>query len=213
MKRLLVTTIVLFLGIATISAQEYLDDDFGLSRSNQKRTSSNPFDTNNESKMFRVGGYLDLTGTFVPKSELDENMESYGIMAELGTSAYVADILYFGAGFGYWYQRYNYDYPHSSSYDYKSDNHYLYIPLHVGFQYYINKIGVFCNTGPQFAWLMSSKIDGEKIDVGDDHGFTNWAVKFGLKFEGGELYALYQKGISEDAGDAPFWGIGFGGYF
>lgn len=213
MKRLFVTTIVLFLSAATISAQEYSDDGFGFSGSNQRKISSNTLKTNNESKIFRVGGYMNLTYAFVPKSELDENMQSYGLMVELGPSAYVADILYLGTGFGYWYQQFNYDSPNSSSYDYEDDSHYLYIPLQIGFQYSIKKIGVFCNTGPQFAWLVSSKFNGEKIDIGDDNGFTSWTVRFGLRFgAGGELYALYQKEIG-DGDESPFWGIGFGGHF
>ncbi len=95
---------------------------------------------------------------------------------------------------------------------YDNKSHYIYIPLHIGVQVNLFKEGgIFCNTGPQFGWLVASKFDDEKVDLSDeDTAYTNWAVRFGVKWNSGEIYALYQTGISKNMKDVEFWGVGLG---
>lgn len=206
MKRLLILAIALMLGVGVSLAQQNPNNE---SKTNNSTISSaNSWLPNlNKSKLLRLGGFFNINMMFM--SDKPHDVWSLGTLLEGGASVYVADILYLGAGLGYWGQSYKYERMDVS-------NNHIYIPIQIGLQYDFNdKIGAFCNTGPQLGWLVSEKIDDDKVDLkGEDTGFTNWSVRFGLRlWKGFEVYALYQKGISGFNEDAKFWGVGIGTHF
>lgn len=205
MKKLLILAITLILGAGVSLAQQNTSNESSTNNSTNLSV-NNRFVNFNKSKLLRLGGFYNVNMMFM--SDKPDDVWSLGCLFEGGASVYVADILYLGAGLGYWGQSYKYERMDVS-------NNHLYIPIQIGLQYdFNNKIGAFCNTGPQLGWLVSEKIEDEKVDLdGEDTGFTNWTVRFGLRLWGFEAYALYQKGISGFNEDAKFWGVGIGGHF
>ena len=121
MKRLLILAIALMLGVGVSLAQQNPNNE---SKTNNSTISSaNSWLPNlNKSKLLRLGGFFNINMMFM--SDKPDDVWSLGTLFEGGASVYVANILYLGAGLGYWGQSYKYERMDVS-------NNHIYIPIQI----------------------------------------------------------------------------------